>query len=126
MKTGTLRQPITTALFVCAMSMHTVCQVPPEAPSFDTSNATDLEHAVMHQVHRYVIFPLDDDEEEMFGTVEVRFAVDTEGQVIVTEAISENQALCDHVLEGLRRAHVEPEFYRPGNTSHLRFVFRPE
>lgn len=41
-------------------------------PSLHTSNSIAMERAVEHQINRYVIFPLTDEEEAMFGTVEVR------------------------------------------------------
>ncbi len=126
MKTGILRQTFALLLIACAMSTHAANPVTAEAPTFYTSNSIAMERAVKHQINRYVIFPLDADEEEMFGTVEVQFVVNTEGKLVVTEARSENQELRDYVLAKLRRVQVGPNPSGLWKTSHLRFNFRPE
>ncbi|MBP8823372.1 MAG: hypothetical protein KBH07_06995 [Flavobacteriales bacterium] len=95
-------------------------------PSLHTSNSIAMERAVEHQINRYVIFPLTDEEEAMFGTVEVQFVVNTEGRLVVTAANSENAKLCDYVVRKLGRINVGPNPSGLWKTSHVRFNFRPE
>ena len=126
MKTGILRQVVALALFAFAMSAHATSPVATAAPTFITSNSIAMERAVKHQINRYVIFPLAAEEEAMFGTVEIRFVVNAEGQLVVTSASSENQALCDYVVEKLRRVQVGANPTGLWKTSHMKFNFRPE
>lgn len=126
MKTRILHQIFTLALFTCAMSAHAADPVAAAPTSFIIRNSIALEQAVKHQINRYVIFPLVDEEKAMFGTVEVRFVVNAEGRLVVTAANSENQALCDYVVAQLRRVQVGPNPSGLWRTSHMRFNFKPE
>jgi len=125
MKTVILRHTIA-AMLLLLVSATRAADPARSVPSLHTSNSVTMERAVEHQINRYVIFPLTDEEEAMFGTVEVRFVVNTEGRLVVTEAISENQELCDYVLAKLRRVQVGPNPSGLWKTSHVRFTFRPE
>jgi len=85
-----------------------------------------LERAVMHQVNRHVIFPLQAAEGDMYGVVDVSFAVDVQGRLVVKEARSENQALRDYVVRKLGKVQVGANPSGLWSTTHLRFIFKPE
>ena len=126
MKTGILRQAFAFALVAFVLSAHAAEPIASAAPTFIAKNSIAMEHAVKHQINRYVVFPLGDEEETMFGTVEIQFVVNTEGRLVVTAAHSANQDLCDYVMEKLRRVQVGPNPSGLWKTSQMRFNFRPE
>ncbi len=127
MKTRILHALIALPLLLFAMSTYAADLVTPTAaPSFILRNSIEMERAVKHQINRYVIFPLEDEAEALFGTVEVQFVVNMEGRLVVTAAHSENQDLCDYVVEKLRRVQVGPNPSGLWKTSHMRFEFRAE
>ncbi len=89
-------------------------------------NSRQLERAVMHQINRHVIFPLDAESGEMLGVVDVSFAVDVKGRLVVKEATSRNPALREYVVRKLSKIQVGPNPSGLWNTTHVRFNFRPE
>lgn len=126
MKPVILRQTFVFALVAFVLSAHAAVPLASVAPTFIAKNSMAMEHAVKHQINRYVVFPLGDEEEAMFGTVEIQFVVNTEGRLVVTAAHSENKDLCDYVVAKLHRVQVGPNPSGLWKTSHMRFNFRPE
>lgn len=96
------------------------------ANGVSSANNPSLEQAVMHQINKFVAFPMDGDQDRMYGIVDVTFAVDSEGHLVVLDADSENQDLCDYVVRKLARIHVGPNPSGVWKTSHVRFTFRPQ
>lgn len=90
------------------------------------TNDRGLERAVLHQINRHVIFPLDAEGVAMCGVVEVSYAVDVHGHLVVKEARSDNQALRDYVVRKLGKVQVAANPSGLWNTTHVQFVFRPE
>ena len=95
-------------------------------PSAPLVNSASMERAVEHQINRFVSFPLTDDQAAMYGVVDVAFVVDTEGRIVVVGTDSANPVLCDYVVRKLGKVHVGPNPSGLWNTSHVRFIFRPE
>ena len=92
----------------------------------DSGISPAMERAVIHQINRTIPFPLTGDEDHMYGIVEVAFAVNTEGDLVILSAESENQELCDYVVRKLTRIHIAPNPSGLWRTSHVRFTFHPE
>lgn len=97
-----------------------------DAPVPSTANSRAMERAVMHQINHHVIFPLDAEEGTMCGTVDVAFAVDVNGRLVVKEARSENRELRDYVVHKLAKVQVGANPSGLWNTTHVRFTFKPE
>lgn len=97
-----------------------------DAPAPSTANSRAMERAVMHQIDRHVIFPLDAEGAEMYGVVDVAFAVDVKGRLVVKEASSRNAELRDYVVRKLGKIQVGANPSGLWNTTHLRFTFKPE
>jgi hypothetical protein len=98
-----------------------------DAPTTLTNaNNAALERAVMHQINRHVIFPLDAEDGDMCGVVDVAFAVDVSGKLVVKEVRSENPSLRDYVVRKLGKVQVGANPSGLWNTTHVRFTFKPE
>lgn len=95
-------------------------------PASTVANSKQLEHAVRHQINRHVIFPLDAEGAEMYGVVDVAYAVDVKGRLVVKEASSRNAALREYVVRKLGKIQVGANPSGLWNTTHVRFTFRPE
>lgn len=112
-------------LLLATASLFTAARA--AGPTSPMAAATStLEHAVKQQINRHVIYPLSDPDGRMYGQVDVAFAVDVEGRLVVLAANSSNKALCDYVVNRLRRVKVGANRSGIWYTSHIRFVFRPE
>jgi hypothetical protein len=85
-----------------------------------------LERAVKHQINRHMNFPLEENGDRMYGAVEVSFAVNAEGRLVVLSATSDNDALRSYVVDRLGRVQVAANPSGMWRTSHVCFVFRPE
>lgn len=85
-----------------------------------------LQRAVKHQINRHMIFPLYEEGQDMFGAVDVSFAVNANGRLVVLSANSDNDALRSYVVERLGRVQVDANPSGLWRISHVRFVFRPE
>lgn len=90
----------------------------------NAANDAHLERAVKHQIDRHVIFPITGDADAMYGTVDVSFAVNAEGRLVVLSAESPNAGLRDYVVGRLRRVQVGENPSGLWHTSHVRFIFR--
>ncbi|MBS1547347.1 MAG: hypothetical protein JST38_05290 [Bacteroidetes bacterium] len=97
-----------------------------DAPTMAITNSRAMERAVMHQINHHMIFPLDAEEGTMCGTVDVAFAVDVNGHLVVKEARSENSELRDYVVRKLAKVRVGANPSGLWNTTHVRFTFKPE
>lgn len=122
MKTAYLSLALTigTMLF-CAPS-----RASDDTPETITANSHALERAVMHQINRHVIFPLNAEAGAMSGIVDVAFAVDINGRLTVKGAQSDNNSLREYVLRKLSNVQVAPNPSGLWSTTHLRFIFKPE
>ena len=125
MKTTCTRLALTFGLILSFCLLHAAGPMA-ATPLPAEINSRARERAVMHQIDRFISFPLVGDQERMYGVVEIDFVVNTEGRVVVVSADSENQPLCDYVVRKLGRIHVGANPSGLWNTSHVRFIFRPE
>lgn len=125
MKTLNLRHSFALGLLLLVSGIRAEAPAKP-VPFHSASNSTTMERAVQHQINRFVIFPLTEDADRMYGTVDVAFVVNTEGRVVVVSTSSENEPLCEYVVGKLQRISVGPNPSGLWKTSHVRFTFRPE
>lgn len=114
------------ALTLGALTHFTPSHASTDAPATVPFNNHALERAVMHQVNRHVIFPPQAAESDMYGVVDVSYAVAVDGRLVVKEARSENQALRDYVVRKLGKVQVDANPSGMWSTTHLRFTFKPE
>ena len=96
------------------------------AHGISSVNNPSMERAVMHQINKFVAFPLEGDQERMYGVVEVAFVVNSEGRLVILSAGSGNEELCDYVVRKLAQIHGGPNPSGLWNTSRVRFTFLPE
>jgi len=124
MRTIVTRITLTFALvlFVCLAK----AAEPLDPAAISAINSRSMEQAVMHQINRFICFPLEGDQDRMYGVVEVAFVVNTEGHLVIVGTDSDNQDLRDYVVRKLARIHVGPNPTGLWNTSHVRFTFHPQ
>ncbi len=125
MKTFQLSLAFTVGSFLLFNPAHGAHDPAPSLLS-STANSPALERAVMHQLNRHVIFPLDAEEGAMCGVVDVAIAVDVSGHLVVKEAHSDNRELRDYVVRKLAKVHVGANPSGMWNTTHVRFTFKPQ
>jgi hypothetical protein len=125
MKTTAFRRAMSLAVLLLAVPAFASATGDP-VPDYIHSNSATLEREVMHQIDRYVIYPVGDRTDAMLGVVEVTYVVNTEGRLVVTSAGSANRALRDYVLEKLSRVQISPNPSGLWKPSNVRFTFRAE
>ncbi len=87
---------------------------------------TALRKAVQKQIDRKVVYPLGVEGDAMMGRVDVTYAVDAAGRLVVITASSDNRALRDYVVAKLGGIRVGANPSGVWTPSHVRFVFRAE
>ena len=119
-------RPSLPAILCTALLFTSAAAALADAPATLSGNSRTMERAVLHQINRHVIFPLDAEEGAMCGVVDVSYAVDVDGHLVVKEARSDNQALRDYVVGKLGKVQVGVNPSGLWNTTHVRFTFKPE
>lgn len=76
-------------------------------------------------VDKHVVFPIFQDQ-NMEGTVEVSFKINTEGQVNILNIKSSNPDLIDYVVKKLKKIKLEKSDDSVGQTIKYRFVFKKQ
>jgi len=123
MKTFALRS--TLMLAACLLLSAAQAAGPGSPLTASTVNSSRLLRQVEHQIDRHGIYPLDDDG-QLYGQVDVAFVVNMEGRIVVLSAVSANAELREYVLEKLGRVHVAENPSGIWQTTHVRFIFKPE
>ncbi|MFT3884334.1 MAG: hypothetical protein QM724_02550 [Flavobacteriales bacterium] len=96
------------------------------AASLATGNSSALEHQLSRQLDRYVIYPIMNGQQDLYGDVVVSFVINTEGHVEVIAATASDERLADYVLSRLSKVDVGRNPEGVWRTSHVRFRFRPQ
>lgn len=125
MKTTAFRHTMFLAVLLFAAPAFASATGDP-VPDYIHANAAALEREVMHQIDRYVVYPVGDRTDALLGVVEVTYVVNTEGRLVVTSAGSANRALRDYVLEKLSHVQISPNPSGLWKPSQVRFTFRAE
>lgn len=89
-------------------------------------NSPSVEQTLMHQINKCIAFPLEGDQDRMYGVVEVDLVVDSDGRLVILDADPENRELRDYVVRKLARIRIRPNASGLWNNSHIRFTFLPE
>jgi hypothetical protein len=125
MKTTAFRRAMSLAVLLLAVPAFASATGDP-VPDYIHSNSATLEREVMHQIDRYVIYPVGDRTDAMLGVVEVTYVVNTEGRLVVTSA-----GIGEPRTPGLCAGKAVPRTDQPNPSglwkpSNVRFTFRAE
>lgn len=83
------------------------------------------ERIVRRAIDKAIIFPVDQQGQELQGTVEVSFKIDDAGRVKVVNIESSNPELMDYVLDKLKKIKLD-NARSNGKTIRYRFVFKQQ
>ncbi len=86
---------------------------------------TRVERIVRRAIDKAIIFPVDQQGEELQGTVDVSFKIDDAGRVKVVNIESSNPELMDYVLAKLKKIKLDSARSH-GETIRYRFVFKQQ
>ncbi len=118
---------LSTLLLAFALLLSAAVQAGrPRTLNDQETSHTLLRRAVQKQIDRRVIYPLGAEGDAMMGRVEVTYAVDAAGRLVVITASSENRALRDYVVAKLGGIKVGANPSGIWTPSHVRFIFRGE
>ena len=117
------RSIILSLLFLSSFSLATLASSNHKNSVSGTS--PKLESSLKKLIDKHVIYPVFQNE-NMEGTVEVSFKIDTQGEVNILNIKSSNPELVDYVVKKLKKIKLEQSDESVGQTIKYRFVFKKQ
>ena len=97
-----------------------------EASGKSAAKVEMLKKELNRELSRNVVFPYQEREQDMHGTVLATFVVDNDGKLEILDMKSTNPALTDYVEEKLGKVDLEDNNGGIWRKTTVRFVFRKE
>ena len=96
------------------------------ASGANTAKTEMLKKELNRELSRNVVFPYQEREQDMHGTVLATFVVDNQGKLEILDMKSTNPALTDYVEEKLQKVDLEDNNGGIWRKTTVRFVFKKE